>query len=201
MLERRIDMDINWSYLKYLLQEEHQYFVKSPVDPASSKWKKIFSLLASEIWQNLDDKLNVDSSWGIGKWAYFPWIRISYPEIGPSPTDGIFIDYLFGWEDHEVYLTLLQGVDSLPESQQKMILTETKKLIQNKIPNGSFEKTRLFYEPNIVGTSAKKKRAQSYAAGMIFYKKYSINSFPDDYQLNSDLQEMIDIYKKILNLK
>ena len=33
------------------------------------------------------------------------------PKMSTDPKNGIFIDYLFGWEDHEVLLTLLQGVD------------------------------------------------------------------------------------------
>ena len=194
-------MSINWSYLKYLLNEEHQCFVERASNPASSEWKKMLGVFKSEIENNVEERLKVGRSWGKGKWTFFPWVRISYPEIGPSPKDGIFIDYLFAWDDHEVYLTLLQGVDNLPKSRQKFFLTENKKFIQNNVSNGSFEKTGMSYEPHIEGSAQKKARAQSYANGMIFYKKYSINSFPDDYQLNSDLQEMIDIYKKILNLK
>ena len=36
---------------------------------------------------------------------------------------------------------------------------------------------------------------------MIFYKKYTFGSFPNDDQLETDLQELIAIYKKVKELK
>ena len=112
------------------------------------------------------------------------WIRIYFSDF-PSPRRGIFIDYLFG-KNHDVYLTLIQGVKGSNEQELKQV----KQTVQQKIDNGSFLKvTENCFLP------------VNYSKGMIFYKKYSINSFPDDPQLDADLQEMIDIYKKVMELK
>ena len=110
-----------------------------------------------------------------------------------SPRNGVFIDYLFGWEDGNVFLTLLQGVDCVDDFAPLKKLERTKLDIQQNISVGSFVKTPNPWNVDVVNG---RSRAQSYANGMIFYKQYSRNAVPSDEQLTKDLQELLEIYAK-----
>ncbi len=157
----------------------------------SINWNNLKSLLTnySEDYNLFKDDLRInlrphnllvdDSSWQPPS-----WIRIYFPEF-PSPRRGIFIDYLFG-RNQDVYLTLIQGV----KGSNTQELEHVRQTVQQKIGSGSFLKV-----------NGNGFLPVNYSGGMIFYKKYSINSFPNDLQLNVDLQEMIEIYKKVIELK
>ncbi len=189
-------MSVDFSKLASLLEKEHQVFVKTASEPASSQWKSLFGEFARDLQTYVHPLgLEMSSSWGIGKRTYFPWIRLYFPEMSISPQKGIFIDYLFGWEDHEVFLTLLQGVDGdrLPK------IAEMKKLVQSNVDCSSFEKSQ-FSLPVTRGTMAKCNRAESYADGMIFHKKYTQFNLPEAGFLEADLKEIIGIYVEVKKL-
>lgn len=191
-------MAIDFSKLASLLECEHQIFVKHASNPNSFRWKSLLGSFADDLQNYVRPfGLGVEKSWGIGRWAYFPWIRLYFSGIGGTAKDGIFIDYLFGWEDHEAFLTLLQGVDKTHSSE----LDRIKKLIQSKVDCGSFKKSPFGSTPVIDGTAAKCARAESYAQGMIFQKKYTQSSLPDTSQLEADLKEIINIYAEVKSLK
>lgn len=191
-------MSIDFSTLNSLLEKEHQVFVKRASKPASSQWKSLLGAFANELQTYVRPMgLEMSSSWGIGRWTYFPWIRLYFPEMSTDPKNGIFIDYLFGWEDHEVLLTLLQGVDGYNPSSE---IDRIKKLVQSKVGCESFEKSPFGLSPVTNGTMAKRDRAETYAQGMIFHKKYTRLSLPESKRLESDLKEIIDIYAEVKKL-
>lgn len=193
---KRTDMTIDFSKLASLLECEHQIFVKDASN--SFRWKSLLGSFADDLKMYVRSfGLGMTNSWGTIRWTYFPWIRLYFPEMSKSPQDGIFIDYLFGWEDHEAFLTLLQGVDKTHSSE----LDRIKKLIQSKVDSGSFIKSPFGSTPVIDGTAAKCARAESYVRGMIFQKKYTRSSLPDSSQLEADLKEIINIYAEVKSLK
>lgn len=112
------------------------------------------------------------------------WICIYSSDDFFSPRRGIFIDYLFG-KNQDVYLTLIQGV----KGSNTQELEQVRKIVQQKIDGGSFLKV-----------SESSFLPVNYSKGMVFYKKYTLGSFPDDDQLKADLQELIAIYKKVKEL-
>lgn len=192
-------MTVDFSKLVLLLEYEHQIFVKQASNPNSFRWKSLFGAFADDLRKYvLPFGLGMTNSWGIRRWAYFPWVRLYFQEMSSSNQDGIFIDYLFGWNDHEVMLTLIQGVDGKTPSSE---LVRIKKSIQTKVDCGSFTKSMFSSSPVINGTSAKHTRAESYARGMIFHKKYAHSSLPDFSQLEADLKEIINIYTEVKRLK
>ena len=199
-----MNITINFENFKRLLELEHQHFAlchQSISVSTDNGWERFLNEFVSDLQRSTTGKgLQVTSSIGKGKWAYIPWIRIAYPEISYSNTDGFFIGYEFGWEDHHAFISLLQGVDSLPESKQSKVLAERKVIIQRRVNGGSFTKTDLHWHPQIDGTPAKRKRGWSYAEAMIFHKSYNLTSLPAPEQLQADLQEAISIYEKIREL-
>ena len=191
-------MSVNFSALTSLLEKELQVFVRHASVVASSQWKTLLEAFAHQIETYLRPfGLKMTSSWGIGRWTYFPWIRLYFPEMSTDPKNGIFIDYLFGWEDHEVLLTLLQGVDGKTSIHEIMRIKE---LVQSKVDCVSFAKSPFDPSPVANGTIAKHNRAESYVRGMIFHKKYTHRFLPDPSQLESDLKEIINIYNEVKKL-
>lgn len=191
-------MSVNFSTLTSLLEKEHQLFVKHVSEPASSQWKSLFGTFAHDLQTYVRPfGLETTSSWGIGRWAYFPWIRLHFPEMSTDPKNGIFIDYLFGWEDHEVLLTLLQGVDGGTPSFE---IYRIKELVQSKVDCASFTKSPFVLSPVTNGTPAKRNRAKSYASGMIFHKKYTRSLLPESSRLEADLKEIIHVYDEVKRL-
>ena len=185
-------MSIDFSKLSYLVQNEHQNYVKYGNINSAIQWKRALDAFAMSLRQNLSSQgLEITSSTGIGRWAYFPWIRIAFPVASHSNDTGVFIDYLFGWEDGEVFLTLLQGVDGSSEYE----IFKNKRLVQDNVKNEGFNKVPMSWNLNISGSGRKKDRVQSYADGMIFYKQYTNGKMPDSSQLESDLQDLIKIYR------
>ncbi|MBR6297220.1 MAG: DUF3578 domain-containing protein [Treponema sp.] len=189
-------MNIDFSYLRELLENPHQLFCKQPMESDASLWRKAFCSFADSLERNVRSHgVKVTKSCGKGRWANFPWIRLAFPCVSVSNSRGVFIDYLFGWNDHQVYLTLLQGVDGIPENERNGKLFTIKKLIQDNVESVDFEKTPLNWKLNINGSCAKINRAQSYANGMIFYKLYTNVSLTDENQLGNDLHKLIEIYR------
>ena len=194
-------MKINSDNFLQLLKLEHQQFteLQYPISkPTDNKWEQFLNSFVGDLksfvaWKDLE----VTSSIGKGNWAYIPWIRIAYPEISKKNTEGFFIGYEFGWEDHQAFISLIQGVDNLPEEKRSQILAQNKMLIQQRVESGSFNKIQSDWQPQIKGTRAKRKRAWSYAEAMIFNKQYNLEMPPSQHQLESDLQEAMNIYDKI----
>lgn len=191
-------MSVDFSRLSSLLEHEHLCFVTHAPKPNSSQWEYLLKAFAYDLQEYVRSfGMRMTNSCGIGRWAYFPWIRLYFPEMSRDNQTGIFIDYLFGWEDYEVFLTLLQGVDKTSFSE----LDRIKTLVQSKVDCGSFTKSIFSSPPVITGTQSKRNRAESYARGMIFQKKYSHISLPESIQLEADLKEIINIYTEVKRLE
>ena len=194
-------MKINSGNFLQLLKMEHQQFAESrcPVSrPTDNKWEQFLNSFVGDLKSFVAEKnLEVTSSIGKGIWAYIPWIRIAYPEISKKNTDGIFIGYEFGWEEHQAFISLIQGVENLPEENRSQILAQNKIHIQQRVGSGSFNKIPVQWQPNIFGKKSKKERGWAYAEAMIFNKQYNLEMSPSQHQLESDLQEAMDIYDKI----
>ncbi len=194
-------MKINSDNFLQLLKMEHQQFAKLhyPVSrPTDNKWEQFLNSFVGDLRSFVVGKnLEITYSIGKGNWAYIPWIRIAYPEISKNNTEGFFIGYEFGWEEHQAFISLIQGVENLPEENRSQILTKNKIHIQQRVGSGSFNKIPVPWQPKINGTMAKRNRGWSYAEAMIFNKQYNLEMPPSQHQLESDLQEAMDIYDKI----
>ena len=164
--------------------------------------------ICDQIRQNagLDQtKYIVKGSCGAGRWTPVPWIAVFDKRITTSAQKGVYIVYLLNKDKKELYLTLNQGATDV---SQDGAASKDGKLAFTGIAGSSNEKSlgKLKFNAKkireIVGSVSFicddqiKCGALNYDAGAVCYKKYTLDTLPDDEQLYADLQEFISIYSR-----
>ena len=193
-MEKNIDFEL----FKKLLELEHQKYVPTNDIEGFKKYETLLNNFTNDLRRYLSGNgFVVEYGCGIGNLAYIPWIRIAYPEISSDNKKGFFIGYQFGWDDHHAFLSILQGVDSIPPSEQKRVLLHNKDILRPLFSSGSFIKPTSDWTPRIEGAQAKIKKGTSYADAMICYKPYQFSRLPSPEELEKDLLEAIKIYDEI----
>ncbi len=152
----------------------------------------------SKIAHNKNPLLLVNSSTGVGKTTKTPWIAIFDKRITTKASEGTYIVYLFNKDEKCVYLALEQSITEAKlrvknssisgRRSSKLVntvLEDEKQRVLNLINHGSF---------NIDNTISTGKKDFDITA--IMYKKYCLDSMPEDDVLETDLHELIDIYEQ-----
>src|SRR5690625_3187582 len=134
------------------------------------------------------DQYEISASVGQGNWAYVPWIAIMNKEVTTSTQRGYYAGYLFSEDMTQVYLTIAQGVTET--SKEEML--EINEEIRNSVKKDSkVEKDDNIY----LGESI---RAKEYALSTAIYIPYNIDDFTSEEELQTDLQELLNIYEKYI---
>ena len=145
------------------------------------------------------DKYLITGSVGQGNWAMVPWICIFDRSITTSATKGEYIVYLLSKDCSELYLTFNQGCTEIRNTHSKKetinIMREKAEKIAKQIDNHGFSE-----DENISLGEGLTELGLLYQKGTIFYKKYKVDSIPDDSELLDDLSKMMDIYKNYAQL-
>lgn len=190
--------NINFEIFRNLLELEHQKYVPNNDIEGFKEYENFLKNFSNELKIYLSGKgFVVEYGCKIGNLAYIPWIRIAYPEISSDNKKGFFIGYQFGWDDHHAFLSILQGVDSIPPSEQKRVLLHNKDILRPLFSSGSFIKPTSDWTPRIEGAQVKIKKGTSYADAMICYKPYQFSRLPSPEELEKDLLEAIRIYDEL----
>ena len=153
------------------------------------------------------DYYSVKASCGAGRWTSVPWIAVFDNRITKSAQHGVYIVYLLNKDQKELYLTLNQGATSAsqPEADNdKLLFTgiagRKNADVNNKL-RASAQKIR-----SELGLTAHfnagdlQTGSSPYDAGCIWFKKYTLDTLPDDDKLNSDLSLFIDLYARYYEL-
>ncbi|QHN08080.1 DUF3578 domain-containing protein [Methanothermobacter sp. THM-2] len=132
----------------------------------------------------------IKGSAGQGNWAIIPWVAIMDPNITDTTQKGFYIVYLFKEDMEGVYLSLHQGVTEIASTYKdpEKVLKERAVALRTHVKD-------LEYLNEI--SLGKTRYAPLYEAGNIIAKYYPSNKLPNDDELVSDLQEFLDIYKKL----
>jgi len=132
----------------------------------------------------------IRGSAGQGNWARIPWVAIMDPEITDTTQRGFYIVYLFKENMEGVYLSLHQGITELRDTYNnpEEILQDRAITLRSNLKNEDYL--------NEISLS-KTGYGPLYEAGNIIAKYYPSNELPDDRELQSDLEEFLDIYKKL----
>lgn len=169
-------------------------FTNPLLDYFNNDLKKIVSTEVAE----QSPLLIVDSSTGIGRTTKTPWIAIMDGRITKKASMGTYIVYLFNKDDRTLYLTLEQSITEAKERAKEFeikgraltektiqILEDEKKRVLNLISVDKFK------TDNEISTGK-----EDFNITAITYKKYEMNSLPDDSVLRDDLYQMIDVYNQ-----
>lgn len=155
----------------------------------------------------VDETYFVKGSVGVGRWTNVPWIAIFNKKIGKAAQKGVYIVYLLNKDNKELYLTLNQGVTDIAYGGGD------KEAIQfTGVASSSNEKTIARLKSNAEEIRGKignieglkcdsiNTGSPAYDAGCIYYKRYTLESLPQDEELFADLSKFIRVYQRYYEL-
>lgn len=171
------------------------------------------ALVRQDIAKALQDKVDgsiykVKGSVGAGRWTDVPWIAVFDTRITTSAQRGVYIVYLLNKDTKELFLTLNQGATDVAQggrnaSDGRLAFTgiassSNDKTTGNLKDKANIIRNKLKNMPNLLSGEIK-TGSSAYDAGCIFFKKYELNSLPDDEQLYSDLLKFVEVYGAYYN--
>lgn len=159
-------------------------------------------LLRTELRQNVDaivkqnfgSMFTVKASPGSGSWASVPWVAALDPRITTSTQRGIYVVYLFRADGSGVYLSLCCGTADLKSKFGTSLAKEKVKFIATKSRTIAPVLKKWNAKINLEPDSA---RSISYEWAIVGAKFYATDRIPTDNKLNSDLYEILEVYKQI----
>ena len=182
---------------------------------ANNDWKNSFrDIVSKEIPSaiseciDLNPEYRVEGSYGKGRWTAVPWIAVFDTRITSSAQQGAYIVYLLNKDSKELYLTFevaatealhksaneqanksFVGIVGKMSSDMITLLSNKVKQIRDIVPNDYF-----------FGDEEIRSGSPGYDAGAVYYKKYSVNTFPDGSVLIDDLERMLTVYHQYYEL-
>lgn len=137
----------------------------------------------------------VQGSPGQGNWAEVPWISVFDPAITTSATTGYYVVCLFHSSQPTLHLSLNQGTTSIREefgSRTRDFLRDRAALIRKRLSDYS---SLLPISAIDLGSDA--RLPGDYAAGHALGKSYELASIPDEAELRTDLQRIVQAYRAL----
>jgi len=126
------------------------------------------------------------------KWHFCPYVAIMDEKVSLKHNEGLFVNYMLREDMSGVYLALRQGVKDIKEGEYYKNYLKSKSveyrdiISQTEVPPNFTDKIDLKY------TNA--KYAPFYEVGTVFAKFYEANKLPSEEELESDLNEMLNLY-------
>ena len=134
------------------------------------------------LYYKLGEKVEFSGSTGIGKWATVPW-------TGYRSKDDTGMGYLYSHEKDEIYLNTCFIINKFKNSDE---LNKRKEYIYRKIKNENLLKN--IEKLSNVGIGSQ------YHNAIIYAKKYKNENLPSEEVIESDLMEMLKMYRKITKI-
>lgn len=154
------------------------------------------------------DKYKVKGSVGAGRWTDVPWVAVFDKRITESAQKGVYIVYLLNKDSKTLYLTLNQGATNVAQNKDGLA---PEKLVFTGIASSSNTKTTSALKAkaetirNIIGNNNNLEYkgiytgSDTYDAGCIFYKAYTLKTIPNDEELYHDLKDFLQLYQIYYN--
>lgn len=176
------------NYFKEVLER----YLTSTNQGRFNKNHEMFILINYTITQAIDDLvkeygLSARGSSGAGGWTRYPWVAIYNEEITTTIQKGVYIVYLFSEDMKRVYLTLNQGCTNLKKDlgtkKAREAMIGTREHVRETLNDNRFNDDNNLIIGNV-----------DYEVGSIYYKEYTLDSFPSEEEFLEDLKYMINIY-------
>jgi hypothetical protein len=137
--------------------------------------------------------LMVAGSEGMTRRAFCPWVCIMDPRITGSPLRGIYVAILFRKDMTGFYMALTQGMEFFSQTfdegaEEKMAVVTSFFKSKFSLPD---------FSDKIDLRAGNSRRPHGYESATVFAKLYQAGGFTDE-SLESDLSEVIDLYRKIV---
>ncbi|UVI31012.1 MrcB family domain-containing protein [Paenibacillus spongiae] len=139
-----------------------------------------------------NDNYKIQGSIGQGNWANIPWLAFLDKRITETTQHGEYVVYLFAEDMSAVYLTLAQGVTVPLRERGKR---EGYQYLEQKVQEmrGLLPLENMQKDEEIYLTSSGLGR--DYQVSTVAYIRYDRNHIPNDDQLATDLENMMNNYK------
>ena len=169
------------------------------VGPRVDSTSEVYKVLCHEIPQKLSSIIGADSTYfikgsmGNANKSDCPWVAIMDRNITQSTQKGLYVAFLFQKDLQGFYLTLNQGMKNYEDLFGKKKYENAEKVAQyftSQIHDVTFSS-----DPIDLGAK-KGSLGYGYARGNVIQKHYNSNAF-NDYILEADLHEVMDIYQQI----
>lgn len=151
--------------------------------------------IRQQLSQRLPDGYSVSVSRGVGGLPDGLWVAILDDAITRTPTEGIYLVFLFNRERTTVSLSLNQGIAhagevarTLPMTRNQLLRLEAQ-LLRDLLPKPEIEE----YEVDIaLGPGG---RLSGYEAGNVIAKTWSLDNLPPNDALLKQLDKFLDLYE------
>ncbi len=181
-----------------LLHVLDNYGSASSEDFAGHPIKKV---IKEDIPQNITsvlddfDNLTVKGSAGKGNWTSTPYIAIMDERETDTPQKGVYVDYLFKYDEGKVYLAIDQGYTQLTEDfgkkEGEVRLEDRKEKVRAVTDLSRFKKNfPQNYSDNNLSSSSK-----------VAFLEYQKDDFPSEEELKQDLRRLVEEYQKYISQK
>ena len=193
-----------------LIKEAAEEYRNAPIGErivSNSKWYDLFVNRIPQEMSEIYNKSNNPGNWiakgscGQGRVAVIPWCKIADPNESENTQSGIYVAYLFSQPIGKVYLVLGFGVGNRRIEYISQGLNWKEKISEDinqvklLIPE---EYKKEFKTDNSEVSLGNRGRASDYKAGIILYKEYSLNDFPENDVIENDYIKMIQAYKSYI---
>lgn len=143
---------------------------------------------------------------GTGRWTTVPWIAVYDKRITTSAQKGVYIVYLLNKDKKAIYLTLTQSSTEVAQDNSAIanegragftsIAGTNDSRINEKLLSTCAKIREAIGGSRFSSDGAIDSGSAVYDAGCIYYKKYTLDTLPDDEGLKSDLLAFVKLYKK-----
>ena len=193
-----------------LIKKAAEEYKNAPIGEgivSNSKWYDLFVNRIPQEMSEIYNKSNNPGNWiakgscGQGRVAVIPWCKIADPNESENTQSGIYVVYLFSHPIGKVYLALGFGVKNKKQEyinrglnwieEIKKDINQVKLLIPEEYKNE-------FKTDNSKVSLGNRGLASDYQAGIILYKEYSLNDFPENDVIENDYIKMIQAYKSYI---
>lgn len=161
----------------------------------------IKDVVKNELPENINSALEgfedikAKGSAGKGHWTSTPYVAIMDERETDTPQEGVYVDYLFKYDEGKVYLAIDQGYTQLTEDYGKKEgeskLEERREKVRETTDLSSFRQDfPKNYSDNNLASSSK-----------VAFLEYQKDDFPSEEQLEEDLRKMVSEYQKYISQK
>ena len=141
------------------------------------------------------ENLTIKGSAGKGHWTSIPYVAVMDEKETDTPQEGVYVDYLFKYDEGKVYLAIDQGYTQLTEDYGKREgesrLEERKEKVRDTTNLSDFRKDfpENYSDSNLASSSK------------VAFLEYQKDNFPSEEQLKSDLRKIVREYQNYVSQK
>ncbi len=179
---------------EYLIEKESKSFTGNTLaEFLRSELPKIINNLLG-----ISDRYLVKGSAGKGVWTNVPWAAVLDKTVTDTPQKGFYLVYLFCEDGSGLYISLNQGVTDLKQQYGSSVRNALKVKANDYAAQVPYNSPGVLTGPINLKASQKMSLGELYENGAIYSRYYQVGALPSNSELESHLNEFIDLYLRIV---